>query len=184
MNVQKKDANWSLERRLAAGVLKEMFKYFKACTIQPDKQVDKIIDSGEHVDARNWLRNDSVEQVDAISYSEKLVVDGSDPKSDPSVATRTTNVISTQKLLINPTIRVVVGPNIPLVAAGVDGAQDSLSLRQTVLLQANVTDVVHPCARIYRTTGKVIGTERDSATPRDTPSSKMRSRLSFQSQSS
>ena len=93
-NVQKKDANWSLERRLAAGVLAEMFEIFKECTIQSDEQVDTIIDSKEHVVARNWLRNDSAEQVDVIHYSEKLVVDGSDPKSDPSVSTHTTNVTS------------------------------------------------------------------------------------------
>ena len=36
MNVQKKDANWSLERRLATGVLAEMVKIFKGCTIQSD----------------------------------------------------------------------------------------------------------------------------------------------------
>ena len=93
MNVQKKDENWSIERKLAAGVLVEMVEDFKGCTIQSDEQVDKIIDSEEHVDTRNWLRNDSTEHVDAISDSEKLVVDGSDPKSDPSVATHTTNVI-------------------------------------------------------------------------------------------
>ena len=113
MNVQKKDANWSLERRLAAGVLEEMVKEFKGCTIQLDEQVDKISDSEEHVDTRNWLRNDFAEQFDAISDSKKLVVDESDSKSDPSVATHTTNVdldtattnlISTQKMLINPTI--------------------------------------------------------------------------------
>ena len=53
MNVQKKDANLSLEIRLATGVLAEIVKNFKGCTIQSDKQVDKIIDSEEHVDARN-----------------------------------------------------------------------------------------------------------------------------------
>ena len=61
------------------------------CNIQSDKRVDTIIDSEENVDARNWLRNDSDEQVDAISDSRILVVDGSDPKSDPSIATHTTN---------------------------------------------------------------------------------------------
>ena len=60
-----------------------MVKEFNECTIQSDKQVDTIIDSKEHVDARNWLRNDSAEQVDVINDSEKLVVDGSDRKSDP-----------------------------------------------------------------------------------------------------
>ena len=92
--VQKKDANWSLERRLAAGVLAGMVDIFKGCTIQSDEQVDTLIDSKEHVDARNWSRNDSAEQVDVINDSEKLVVGGSDPKSDPSVATHTTNGIS------------------------------------------------------------------------------------------
>ena len=71
MNLQKKDANFSWERRLAAGVLAEIVENFKGCTIQSDKQVDKIIDFKEHVDARNWLRNDSAEQVDEISNSKK-----------------------------------------------------------------------------------------------------------------
>ena len=70
-----------------------MGKEFKGCTIQSDKQVDKIIDSEEHVDARNWLRNNSAKQVDAISDPKTFVMDGSDPKSDPSVATHTTNRI-------------------------------------------------------------------------------------------
>ena len=80
---------------------------------------------------RNWLRNNSAKQVDAISDSDKLVVDGSDPKSDPRVAihttngfsaTHTTNRILTQKLLINLTIQVVVGPITLIVTAGVVGA--------------------------------------------------------------
>ena len=143
MNVQKKDANWSLERRLAAGVLAEMVENFKGCTIQSDKQVDEIIDSEEHVDVRNWLRNDSAEQVDAISDSEELVVNGSDSKSDPRVATHTTdgisathttNIIITKKIFINPTIQVVVIPITLIVTAGVVGSQEILSPRQTVLL--------------------------------------------------
>ena len=93
MNVQNKDANWSLERRLASGVLAEMVENFKGFTIQSDEQVDTKIDSKEHIDARNWLINDSAEQVDVTNDSEKLIVDGSDPKSDPSVATHTTNRI-------------------------------------------------------------------------------------------
>ena len=42
-------------------------------------------------------------------------------------------------------------------------------------------DVARPCALIYRTIGKIIGTERDSATPRDASSSETRSRSSFRS---
>ena len=37
MNVQKKDANWSLDIPLAAGILVEMVENFKRCTIQSDK---------------------------------------------------------------------------------------------------------------------------------------------------
>ena len=101
----------SLERRLASGILAEMVENSKVCTIQSDKQVEKIIDSEEHVDVRNWLWNDSVEQVDAISDSNKMVVDWSDPKRDPRVATHTTNGISatlttngisTQKIIDQP----------------------------------------------------------------------------------
>ena len=44
-------------------------------------------------------------------------------------------------------------------------------------------DAARPFARIYRTTEKVIGTERDSTTPRVASSSEMRSRLIFQSPS-
>ena len=124
---------------------------FKGCTIQStisnsahsnsDKHLDEINDSEEKVDARNWLRNDSAEHVDQINDSDKhvdaiidsgkLVVDGSNPKSDPRVATHntneilathTTNVISINKLLINPTIQVVVGTITLLVTAGVVGA--------------------------------------------------------------
>ena len=134
MNARKKDTIFSLERRLAAGVLAEIDENFKGYTIQSDEQVDRIIDSEEHVDTRSWLINDSAKQVDAISDSKKLVVDGIDPKSDPRVATHATNGISathiingipTQKLLINPTIQVLVGLITPLVIAGVVGARES-----------------------------------------------------------
>ena len=67
----------SLERRFSSGVLAEIIKIFKRCNIQSiisdsthsdyDKQVDEINDTEEHVDARNWLRNDSAEQVDQIN---------------------------------------------------------------------------------------------------------------------
>ena len=135
-----------------------MVKEFNECTIQSDEQVDTIIDSKEHVDVRNWLINDSAEQVDAISDSEKLVVDGSDPKSDPSVAahttngipdTDTTNGISTQKLFINPTIQAVVRPIIPLVTVKVKFAQESLSRCQTSLPHANSTEAARPCTIIF-----------------------------------
>ena len=82
MNVQKKDVNFSLERRRVSGILAEIVENSKGCTIQSGKQVDKIIDSEEHVDTRSWLRNDSAKQVDAISDSKKFFVDGSNPKSN------------------------------------------------------------------------------------------------------
>ena len=97
----------------------DIVENFKGCSIQSDEQVGGISDSKEQVDARNWLRNDSLEEVDVLNDSEKFVVDGSDPKSDPSVATHTTNGfsdtdttngISTQKLyplFIEPAIKAV-----------------------------------------------------------------------------
>ena len=138
---------------------------------------------------RNWLRNDYDEQVDAISDSKKLVVDVINTNSDPGVVTRTTNIISathatngmsTQKLLINPTIQVVVGPITLLFTYGVVGMRESLSPRQTVLPQENVTDAARSYARIYRTPGKLSGAERDGATPRDASSSETNSRFIFQ----
>ena len=43
-SVQKKDASCSLERRLAAGILEEMVENFRGFSIQPDEQVDEIVD--------------------------------------------------------------------------------------------------------------------------------------------
>ena len=88
-----KYCKWSLERRLVTGVLEEMVEIFKGCSIQSDEQVDEIVDSKEQVEARNQFRNDSFKQVDVLNNSENWVVDGSDPKSDPSVATHTNNRI-------------------------------------------------------------------------------------------
>ena len=68
-----------------------------------------------------------------------------------------------------------------LVTAEVEVSQESLSPLHTVLPQANVTDVAHPCARIFFTTGNVIGAEKDHATPRDASYSETRSRASYQS---
>ena len=63
MNAQKKDANMSLQRQLASGILAETIKFFKGCTIQSkfndsvsydsDKQVTKIYDSEQQVDVSN-----------------------------------------------------------------------------------------------------------------------------------
>ena len=68
MIVQKKDASWSLKRRLASSVLAQMVQNFKGCTAQSTiidsahsnskEQVDVINDSEEQVDTKNWLRND------------------------------------------------------------------------------------------------------------------------------
>ena len=123
-----------------------MVENLKRCSIQSDEQVDEIIDSEEHVDARNWLRNDSAEQVGVTNDSEKLVTDGSDPKSNSSEtthttngisATYTTNGISTQTLyplFIIPAIQAVVRPITPLVTIEVKVAQESLSPCQTSIL--------------------------------------------------
>ena len=70
-----------------------MVENFKGCSIQSDEQVDERVDSKEQGDVRNWLRNDSAKQVDVLNDSEILVVDGSDPKSDPTVVTHITNII-------------------------------------------------------------------------------------------
>ena len=41
-----------------------MVENFKGCTSQSDEQVGKIMDSEEHVDTRNWLRNDPDKPID------------------------------------------------------------------------------------------------------------------------
>ena len=102
MNVQKKDANWSLERQLASGILTGRVENFEGCTIlstisnsahsDSDKQVDEINDSEEQVDVRNWLRNDSTEQVDQINDSDKQVdaiINDSDKQVDATIDSET-----------------------------------------------------------------------------------------------
>ena len=56
MNAQKKDANLSLERRLASGVLAEMVENFKGCTIQSTISDSAHSDSGEQVDNINYSK--------------------------------------------------------------------------------------------------------------------------------
>ena len=92
-----------------------MVENFKGCSIQSEEQVDDISDSKEGVEDRN----DSFEEVDVLNDSENFVVNGSDPKSDPNVATHTingilstdtTNGILTQKLyllFIKPAIKAI-----------------------------------------------------------------------------
>ena len=140
----------------------------------------------------NWLRNDYTEQVDnknnsdkhvdAISDSEKLVLTRSNPQINPSsdvkVANHTNNRHFTQKSLINPTIRVVIGPNNLLITADVVGIQEILNLRQKVLLKANVMDAVRSCTCILRTPAKVNHTEKNSVTPRDVISTITKTRFS------
>ena len=63
INAQKEDTNVSYKRRLSSGILAEMIKQFKGCTIQStindsaqydsDKQVEAINDSDKKVDAIN-----------------------------------------------------------------------------------------------------------------------------------
>ena len=78
------------ERRIVSGIIAETIKEFKGCTIQstikdfgyydPDEKVDTINYYEEQVDVRNWLKNDSGEQVDPINDSDKHVDAISDSK--------------------------------------------------------------------------------------------------------
>ena len=72
MNVQNKDTNWSLDRRLDSGVLVQS-TISNSVHIDSDKQVVEINDSEEQVDIKNWLRNDSTKQVDQINDTKKQV---------------------------------------------------------------------------------------------------------------
>ena len=138
-----------------------MVKKFNECTIQSDEQVDTIVNYKEHSNAKNWLRNDYAKQVDVINDSEILVLGGSDPKSNQSVATHTikgisatdiTNGILTRKLFpcfMNQAIQAVVQLITPLVTVEVKVMQESLSRCQISLPQANVIDVGRPCASIF-----------------------------------
>ena len=85
--------------------------------------------------------------------------------------------------MINLTIPVVIGPINPLITSNVVGVQEMLSLRQTLLPKANVTDAALSCAHILRTPGNINRTERSGATPRGVNSAKTNSVLSSQSPS-
>ena len=57
MNVQNKDGNWSLERRLASDVHAEMVEIFKGCTIQSTIRNSANSNSDEQVDEIKFFRN-------------------------------------------------------------------------------------------------------------------------------
>ena len=71
----------SFERRLSSGILAKTIKKFKGYTVpstikdslyyDSDEQVDKINDSEEQVDVRNWLINNSAKQFDKINDSDE-----------------------------------------------------------------------------------------------------------------
>ena len=67
------------ERQIASGILAEMIKEFKGCTIQSTINDSAYYNSDGQVDAIS----DSEEQVDAIRDSEELVDAVSNPKIDP-----------------------------------------------------------------------------------------------------
>ena len=131
---------------------------------------------------RNFLRNDSAEQVDQIndpdkqvntlSDCKKLVDAESDPSSNPKVSTQNTNGNFTQKLFISPfvpkNIPIFIGTINLLVVADVVGVQGILSPRQTVLPKSIVTDAARSYARIFWVTpGKVVQTNRNDSMPQD-----------------
>ena len=106
----------------------------------------------------------------------RLIVTGSDPKSDPSsnqkVATHTTNRNFTQKLLISRFVQnIITGiiqPINPPITVDVMGVQDVLSPCQTVILKESVKDAARSCTLIFRRAyGKVSWTSRENAMPWD-----------------
>ena len=146
------------ERQISSGILAKTIKEFKGCNIQSkinnsgyyasDEQVDAINDYEGQVGTRNWLRNNSHEQVDVINDCKELVdavnKQKSDPSSDPKVATYIINKTITQTLFISQ-----LGPNIisdairlvvQIVTEDLPGIQKILGLCQTVLPKASVTD--------------------------------------------
>ena len=169
------------ERRIASGILAEMIKEFKGCTIQStindseyydsDERVDAINDSEEQVDASNWLINYSKEQVDAINDSKELVDavinPKSGPSSDPKVGTYTINRNVTQKLLksqfVPKIIPAAIRPVCQLVPEDPPGIRETLGVRQTVLPKEIVIDRAYSGARIFRTLREVSRTVRDGS---------------------
>ena len=86
----------------------------------------------------------------------------SDPKSDPLVATHTsdgkkrkitdtdtTNGNSPQKLLINRTIPVIIPPIEPPIADGVASSRETFYLRQMSDLKEIVTDTARSGERVF-----------------------------------
>ena len=135
ITAQKKDANMTYDRQIDSCIFLETIKEFKGCTIQSTISDSAQSNSKEQGD----VISDSEEQVNVISNSEEMVYAVSDPKSDPKVATYTTNGNFAQKKLKNRFFPKIIQDAIrlidQLVTEDVPGIRDTLGKHQTVLLK-------------------------------------------------
>ena len=104
----------------------------------------------------------------------------SDPKSDPLVATHTsdgkkrkvtdtdtTNINYPQKLLINRTLLMIIPPIDPHIADGLASGRGTTHALQMPALNLIVTDAARSGAHVFRTWGrKTDGQGRDESTRR------------------
>ena len=122
---------------------------------------------------------DSTINDSAYYNSDKNDAEGN-PKSDPLVATHTsdvknrkvtdtdtTNGNSPQKILIDRTLLIIIPPIDPRIADGVAADIGTAHARQTPTLKVIVTDAARSSARIFRNPGDVSLTVRYGNTPRD-----------------
>ena len=147
-NTQREKTKVANERRISLGSLTEMLKGFNRLTLQS-------------------TINDS-----ADDHSNKNVAK-SDPKSDPLVATHTsdgkkrkvtdtdtTNRNSPHKLLINRLIPDIIPDAIPpvdqTVAEDATGSGETLHAHCMILSKEIVTDAAHSAVHVFRTPADVI----------------------------
>ena len=160
INAQKKDANMTNERQIAADIYAKTMKEFKIFFIQStisdsvysnsEELVDTISDSKELVDTAS----NSKELVDNVSNSKALFDAVSNPSINPKVATYTTNGYSPHGLLENSEIPAIIQGTIPpVLQATVDGVLicgGALNAIFTVLSEEIVTGVATSAAHFFK----------------------------------
>ena len=103
----------------------------------------------------------------SIYYDSEEDDTGSEPNSDPKVATQTTNIYSPHKLLINRIIPVAIPPIYQTVADDAAGSRETLHARRTIILKDIVTDVVCSAARVFQNPVVVRWHGTGGTTPQD-----------------
>ena len=145
-NTQGEIINLKNERQISSNIMAETIKVFNGLTIQSTINDSTFYDSEE----------DDTE---------------SDLNRNPKVATHTTNIYYTHKLLTNRLIPDIIPVAIPpieqTIAEDAAGSVETLHARLTIILKEIVTNALRSAAHVLQSHADVIRNDMDGTTPWD-----------------